>query len=483
MEASKSGIVMLKVEKLMHHPENPRKEIGDISELTESVKKNGIMQNLTVTPVSIRDDYYYSESADELDDVDMSEGFYVIIGNRRLEAARAAGLSHVPCVIVTQIGIKEQLGIMLEENMQRSDLTVIEQAQGFQMMLDLGETVDSIAEKTGFSKSTIYHRVNMAKLDQKELERKQGGEFQLSIKDIIELEKVKDIDKRNDLLKRAIDSKDLRYRVGLAVTEEKRQAYKDKLLELMDDMEAVKDTNAQSWRDGYELMKSLSLDNEDEDPETAIENMLAGEMLMPDDEIVWNEGYHSISIYKVIPKDDSDDADDEAESEWDVRQREAREAINNLNRITDVIKDNIGVCIRNIIASENTNVKEADGIEMLWKLLVSTEAVFEPEDIAGEMEKIGIIKPNPENEEEDFTEKAMAIYRAIRIDYQMLIIVGQQFDYLRTYTYSRTYDKRNAERFSKLRDILREYTGFDWADEDQIDLIVGTSSYYKKDGE
>ena len=42
---------------------------------------------------------------------------------------------------------------MLEENIQREDLTVWEQAQGFQMMLDLGETEDTIADKTGFSKT------------------------------------------------------------------------------------------------------------------------------------------------------------------------------------------------------------------------------------------------------------------------------------------------------------------------------------------
>ena len=55
---------------------------------------------------------------------------------------------------------------MLLENIQREDLTIQEQAQGFQMMLDLGDTEDQIAEKTGFSKSTVRHRLNIAKLDQ-----------------------------------------------------------------------------------------------------------------------------------------------------------------------------------------------------------------------------------------------------------------------------------------------------------------------------
>ena len=134
MKKTESKIVMIKTQRLRHHPDNPRKDLGDVTELADSVKKNGIMQNLTVIPI------------------EGTEEFYVLIGNRRMEACLQAGLEEVPCRIVSNISKKEQVGIMLEENMQRSDLTIIEQAEGFQMMLDLGETVDSISEKTGFSK-------------------------------------------------------------------------------------------------------------------------------------------------------------------------------------------------------------------------------------------------------------------------------------------------------------------------------------------
>ena len=153
-------IVNIKVESLYPHPENPRKDLGDVSELAESIKKNGIMQNLTV----IAGHY----EADKLVD----GGYTLIIGHRRCEAAKVAGLTEVPCRIVENMSEKEQLSTMLEENMQRSDLTVYEQAQGFQMMLDLGETEDSIAEKTGFSKRTIRRRLNIAKLDQNVLKEK-----------------------------------------------------------------------------------------------------------------------------------------------------------------------------------------------------------------------------------------------------------------------------------------------------------------------
>ena len=80
----------------------------------------------------------------------------------------------MPCRIAEGLSRKEQLSIMLEENMQRNDLTIWEQAQGFQLMLDLGETEDTIAEKTGFSKKTIKHRLNIAKLDSKTYRRRKG---------------------------------------------------------------------------------------------------------------------------------------------------------------------------------------------------------------------------------------------------------------------------------------------------------------------
>ena len=105
---------------------------------------------------------------------------------------------------------KEQVAVMLEENMQRNDLTIWEQANGFQMMIDLGQSEEEIAEKTGFSKTTVHHRLNIAKLNQKELKKKEQDEnFQLSLKDLYELEKVKNIRTRNKILREAFNSQNL----------------------------------------------------------------------------------------------------------------------------------------------------------------------------------------------------------------------------------------------------------------------------------
>ena len=175
-----NNIVMIKVEQLEHHPENPRKDLGDLTELVESIKANGIMQNLTVVKNPFVPDMYT-----------------VVIGNRRMEAAKAAGLEAVPCVI-SDMGPREQIATMLEENMQRADLTVYEQAQGFQMMMDLGYSAQEISEKTGFSETTVGRRLKMAQLD-KETFRAAVGK-QITIEALDQLAKIEDIGKRNELL-------------------------------------------------------------------------------------------------------------------------------------------------------------------------------------------------------------------------------------------------------------------------------------------
>lgn len=176
----KSKLQMIAVDKLHPHPDNPRKVIGDVSELAESIKANGILQNLTVVPMN--DDW---------------TEFTVIIGHRRLAAAKQAGLTELPCAVV-EMSEKEQLSTMLTENMQRSDLTVYEEAKGCQLLLDLGDTVAEIAEKTGFSESKIRRRVKLCELDEEAFKESQIR--QPTLADYDRLNQIKDIETRNKLL-------------------------------------------------------------------------------------------------------------------------------------------------------------------------------------------------------------------------------------------------------------------------------------------
>ena len=228
----KSGIVMLKRSQLHPNPDNPRKDLGELEELKESIREHGIMQNLTVVPMN-----------DDLED------FYILIGHRRFAASEGI-LFELPCVIAEGLTKAEQVSIMLCENMQRSDLTFLEQAHGFQLMMDLGDTVETISQKTGFSESTVKHRLEIAKLKQKSIDAAMEN-FQPTIGDYIELEKVKDIKERNKILEEAESSSDIRYSVEAYVEEQNRKKNSKKYLELI---------NSLGWKESKEYFYSYGPD-------------------------------------------------------------------------------------------------------------------------------------------------------------------------------------------------------------------------------
>lgn len=228
-------LTMIPVGLLYPHPNNPRKDVGDVTELAESIKANGVMQNLTVVPghYMTRQEYENIEAALDfndpdpvllrmLDDGTLNTGFTVIIGHRRLAAAKLAGLEELPCSVVF-LTEKQQLSTMLVENMQRTDLTVFEEAQGFQLMLDMGESVEEIAKLSGFSETTVRRRVKMMELDQKTL--REVSARQLSMADFDRLAKIRDIGERNKCLEK-IGTFDFNMAVQQAM---KRQGVKENL--------------------------------------------------------------------------------------------------------------------------------------------------------------------------------------------------------------------------------------------------------------
>ena len=135
------------IEQLDIHPQNVRKVYTDIDELAESIKARGVMQNLTVVP-----------------DPDKKDHYLVVIGNRRLTAARKAGLKTMPCSVV-EMTEKEQISTMLLENMQRSDLDPIEEARGIKNMMDaLKVTQEEAAKRLGMSRAALANSLRLLKL-------------------------------------------------------------------------------------------------------------------------------------------------------------------------------------------------------------------------------------------------------------------------------------------------------------------------------
>lgn len=225
---------------------------GDLTELAASIKENGIFQNLTVIPGHyLNSREYIAKCVDEGGDaaaaaaawtpkaVWSSDDYTIIIGHRRAAAAQQAGLFEVPCVVV-EMDEREQLQTMMIENMQRSDLTTYEQAQGFQLMLDLGDTVEQVASKSGFSQSTIRRRVKLLSLDRDAFRRAELRGATLS--DYAELDKIESVEDKNKALE-ALGTQNFR-RVMQEVLE--NQKWEHRKAEWIADLKkfAIEDPNA-----------------------------------------------------------------------------------------------------------------------------------------------------------------------------------------------------------------------------------------------
>lgn len=136
----------ISVDQIVPHPRNVRADVGDLEELVASIRVKGILQPLLVAPHPSR------------------EGDFVLLaGHRRLAAAKRAGLRTVPATIRRDLtDDAAQLEVMLSENLQRADLTVMEEAKAYQVLLEFpGYDVNRIAKKTGRSASTVRRRLEL----------------------------------------------------------------------------------------------------------------------------------------------------------------------------------------------------------------------------------------------------------------------------------------------------------------------------------
>lgn len=134
---------MLPVEQIRPNPEQPRKALGDLRELADSIRQKGVLEPLLVRFVP-REDCYY-----------------IISGERRYHAARAAGLREVPC-IEKSADEAETLEISLIENIQRKDLTPFEEADGLQRLAEQFDySHEELAKKLGKARSSISETLSL----------------------------------------------------------------------------------------------------------------------------------------------------------------------------------------------------------------------------------------------------------------------------------------------------------------------------------
>ena len=144
---------LIATDKLDPNPEQPRVEIGDLEDLTASIKEKGVLEPLLVKPSKL------------------SGRWMIIAGERRWRAAREAGLREVPCIEM-DVDDHAVAEIALIENMQRKDLTAWEEADGLVALCErFGYTHEEVARKVGKSRSTVTEAMSIASLPEAIRER------------------------------------------------------------------------------------------------------------------------------------------------------------------------------------------------------------------------------------------------------------------------------------------------------------------------
>lgn len=145
------------VGKIKPNPYQPRKTFDQkaLEELSESIKENGLFQ-----PILLRETLV---------------GYEIISGERRYRASKLAGLKTIPAIIYDYTD-QQMMEVALVENIQREDLSIVEEARSYQSLIDnLGYTQEQLANKVGKSRSHVANIIRLLKLDEDILESVDKG--------------------------------------------------------------------------------------------------------------------------------------------------------------------------------------------------------------------------------------------------------------------------------------------------------------------
>ncbi|MBF8289444.1 MAG: ParB protein [Chloroflexi bacterium] len=140
------GSIEIPLERIRENPRQPRLRMDSdaLATLAASIREHGVIQPILVTEVL--------------------DGYQLVAGERRVRAARLAGLERIPAV-VRQLADREQLELALVENLQREDLDPLESARAYQQLIDeFGFTHEHLAERVGRARSTVANTLRLLQL-------------------------------------------------------------------------------------------------------------------------------------------------------------------------------------------------------------------------------------------------------------------------------------------------------------------------------
>ena len=143
----------VRISEISRNPNQPRRYFDPeaIATLAESIRQYGVLNPLTVRRTG-------------------NGGYELVAGERRLRAARVAGLTDVPCLLINADG-EDSSVIALVENLQRRDLDFFEEANGFKRLIDqFGLTQEEAARKVGKTQSAVANKLRLLRLSQQNME-------------------------------------------------------------------------------------------------------------------------------------------------------------------------------------------------------------------------------------------------------------------------------------------------------------------------
>lgn len=145
---ARSGLAEIPLDRIRRNPTQPRTafDAAALGELARSIKEHGILQPLLVSDNG-------------------ADGYLLIAGERRLRAAKLAGLAAVPAVIREHLEEGTEFELALVENLQRRDLTPLEEARAFEHLRNhRGLSQADIADRVGIDRSTVANALRLLKL-------------------------------------------------------------------------------------------------------------------------------------------------------------------------------------------------------------------------------------------------------------------------------------------------------------------------------
>ena len=331
-------------------------------------------------------------------------------------------------------------------------------------MLDLGETEGTISERTGFSKGTVRHRLNLAKLDQELLKKKEkSADFQLTLKDLYELEKLDSEKDRNAVLKEARSSREIGSEGERFLKNKLRKENEKELRRLLKENGiAEAPNNIYSYSGGYENVMSVSLDNA-----SAVKAILNQMKKLKDKgKCLFKFQYDWLYILKRQDKKKKELSPYELEQkEKDSKRRYLKSTA---KEVTEFFKAFVQKRISEDPAGENPEI-----FRKLWVQALRAE-------LFGYESKILSFVSEKQAYEMSGAEKESARAEADKLSTlnQLLILIAGDDSFSEVCSYTLEPKEENIGMLSLLYDTFFP-EGFILTD-GQIDVIKGTHEYYAK---